>query len=432
MSLREFIHQCRLSSEVVDIHTPVDADAFLSALLCAHKQENSSVPIMLFHKIEGSSFSLVANLFGTNKRIDSVLSHANVPLVKRMQEMPSRIESWKNFCAYIRQEFTCAQVTASERRFEFMELNSLYALPQLRCWAGDSRPYFSLPTVFTRAYATGDINAGVYRLSPISPRSLTLNWRPGSRAYARWRAYADRDERMPISVALGVDPALTFASLFPLPDIGNELAFWGFVRNRAQSMELNAAGLPAPLCAEIILEGYVDSVKLHPEGSFANHTGYYTDSALCPVMQVDSIRVREAAIMPVTVVGPPPTENAMLGATVWKLLFVFIQRELPCLLHLVCPAETSYLPVLLLQVQAPRSFKEWGVIKHTIQQHSLLSRAHTLILLDQTADISDPKLVYWYCMNLHNHSFHVLKSGMRVVDGVAWRYQGKRRVLRNQ
>jgi len=217
--------------------------------------------------------------------------------------------------------------------------------------------------------------------------------------------------------------------MFPLPGVGTELAFWGFMRGSARALRYNSERLPLPMDAEIVMEGYVDPFQLHEEGSYANHTGFYTESVPCPVMHIDNIRARDDAIMPITLVGPPPTENALLGTTIWQHLFVYIRRELPFLLHLSCPVETAYLPVIILQVKSPKSVSEWTDRKRIIQQHSILRRVHTLVLVDESTDISTFKLIYWHSMNLGLESYFVADSGMRVVDGVLWRYQGKRKVL---
>ncbi|MFO7831926.1 MAG: UbiD family decarboxylase [Desulfuromonadaceae bacterium] len=428
MSLREFIHQHRCLSEVVDIHTISVSDTSLSGQIYSQMQMRAP-SIMLCHNADWGSFSVVANLFATEDRLNRVLEHGGESLSYRLDQLPSCIGSWSDFCAYLRRDYGDIEFSEIESDATFTELDSLYALPQIRYWSGDSRAYFSLPTVFTRDFDSGEVNAGIYRLSPLDSKTLSVNWRIGSRAYNLWRVYADRGLKMPVTVAMGVDPALAFAAMFPLPDVGAELAFWGFLRGGVQNVHFNNDGLPAPADAEVVIEGYVDPDLLLEEGSFANHTGFYTESVPCPVIHVSSIWARRDAIIPITVVGPPSTENGLLGANIWELLFVYIRRELPCLIDLICPAETSHLPVLIVQVQAPETIAEWITRKRAIQRHLILQRAHTLILVDDTSDISSSKLIYWHCMNLERDSYIISDSGMRIVDAVLWRYQGRRKVL---
>lgn len=428
MSLREFIYQHSRLSEVEDIHTMSGSDTSLSAHIHAQRRARAS-SIMRFHCSDWGSFSVVANLFATEERLNRVLEYAGESLANRLESLPSNIGCWSDFCAYVRHDYGDIAVSENETNYALTELDSLYALPQIRYWPSDSRTYFSLPTVFTRAFDSGEVNAGIYRLSPLDFKTMTVNWRTGSRVYNQWRLYAKSGLKMPVTVAMGVDPALTFAAMFPLPDVGAELPFWGFIRGSGQKILFNSDGLPTPVDAEVVIEGYVDPEQLIEEGSFANHTGFYTESVPCPVIHVSSIRACRDAIMPITVVGPPPTENGFLGSNVWQLLFVYIRRELPYLLNLICPEETSYLPVLILQVEAPETISEWYKRKSTIVQHSILKGVHTLILVDETSDISSSKLIYWHCMNLEKDSYVISNSGMRIVDGILWRYQGKRKVI---
>lgn len=428
MSLREFIYQHNAICEVADIRALVDPDTQMGEQIHAQMQKRNPA-IMWFHNLAGTPFSVVANLFATQERLNRVLSYAGKSVAQRLEQLTSNVENWTTFCTYIRQKYPCVLESASASEVSCSEIDSLYDLPQIRYWSGDTSTYFSLPTVFSCDFDSDEINAGIYRLSPIDAKRLTINWRRGSSAYSTWQGYASRGERMPLTIAMGVDPALTFASMFPLPEVGAELALWSFIRGSSQRLRCNRDGLPVPEDAEIVIEGYVDPCQRHEEGSFANHTGFYTESAPCPIMHVNSIRARHDAVMPITLVGPPPTENTLLGSTIWQLLFVYIRRELPYLTHLICPIETANLPVVIIQTQAPTDVAVWEERKRVIRQHSVLKRIHTLILVDEKTDISNLKCIYWHCMNLETESYSLNDSPMRIIDGVLWRYQGKRKVI---
>jgi 4-hydroxy-3-polyprenylbenzoate decarboxylase len=429
MSFRTFLQQHRYLFEVEDILAEVDPQLELSARVYACMQRSASPPLMWFHSLKDNPYAVVANLFGSRMRTERILRYGGADLHRRLEQVPASVQSWQQFCEYLQCDYSPGEFLDPEKSVSLTELPDLRALPWIRYWKGDSGAYFSLPVVFTRIYSSEEINAGVYRLCPIGVRSLTLNWRPGSGAYTRWRQYADRGERMRVSIVLGVDPRLIFAALFPLPSQGAELALWNFICGSQQNFTLNSEGLPLPYSSEILLEGYVDPDRLHPEGSFANHSGFYTASVPCPVMYIERIRARPDAIMPITVVGPPRTENGLIGAYVWELLSVFLQREFPFLCKLISPPETANLPLVILQIEAPASPAEWGDMKKVLVSHPVLARVHTLILVDEDTDTSDPGLIFWHCMNQESRDFSVLHGGMRVVDGVRWRYGPRRRVV---
>lgn len=428
MSLRDYIYKKNQQTEVEDIYSVVDADIALSAQVYKHRC-SSTQKLMWFHNVDGTTCSVVSNLFSTTAEIEKLLSCDGCLLSQRISALPANIHTWDDLCAYIRAEYAVLPIQSRDVDPTYNSLKSLYKLPQVRYWAGDSRAYFSLATTFSRAWEAEEINAGIYRLSVVGPRTLIVNWRPGSRAHTAWQGYATRLEKMPVTIALGVDPRLTFASLFPLPASGSELSFWGFMRAQRQQVCMNDAGLPIPSGAEVLLQGYVEPLQLRHEGSYANHTGYYTDSIPCPVIQIQEMQMRPDAIVPITVVGPPPTESSVLGSHVWKLLAVLLRRECPFILELVCPQETSHLPVLIIQVSTPKNTQEWELWREVILNHPILSRSHTLILIEESTAIANFSHLYWHCMNQGISCFSSPRPDLRVVDGVGWLFNGRRKVV---
>lgn len=427
MPLRTYICQQNQLGDVEHVHAAVAADIDLSMRI--FQRMRSHKPALLwFHRVSGTSCSVVANLFATSARIEHLLCSSDRTLTQRLSALPPHVRTWEDFCTHIRTDYAVLTTPPGARAYSSVALNSLHELPQVRYWEGDSHPYFSLATLFSRAWGTTEINAGIYRLCVVGPHTLTVNWRAGSRAHAAWQGYAARAERMPVTIALGVDPTLTFASLFPLPASGSELSFWNFIRAGRQQINVNAAGLPLPPGAEVVLQGYVDPTQLQHEGSYANHTGFYTRSVPCPIIQVEQICMRSNAIIPVTLVGPPPTESALLGTQVWQLLAVLLQRECPFILTLTSPPETSHLPVLIIQVSAPATALIWERWRNIVLDHPILGRAHTLILVDTTTDTANFRHMYWHCMNQELECYTNPRPGLRLVDGVSWRFKGKKKV----
>ncbi|MDY0212323.1 MAG: UbiD family decarboxylase [Desulfuromonadaceae bacterium] len=429
MPLREHIHQLSKLGDVAHIRHEVDADIDLSTQayrrMCARATE-----LTWFHHVKDTTCSVIANLFATTEKIEQLLSNAGLSLAQRLNALPLHILTWTDFSAYVRAEYAEVAAHHDVDTTVYAELGSLYELPMVRYWEGDSHPYFSLATLFSQARGAVETNAGIYRLATVGPRTLTVNWRAGSRAYTVWQDYASQAERMPVTIALGVDPALTFASMFPLPESGSELSFWGFIRAQPQQVDTNSYGLPLPQGAEVLLQGYVEPSQLLHEGSYANHTGFYTQSDLCPVIHIEKIHMHYDAIVPVTVVGPPPTESALLGAQVWSLLTVLLRRECPFILAVVCPQETSHLPVVIVQVSTPNTEQIWGLWRNTILNHSILGRTHTLILVDEATDCADFRHIYWHCMNQEVACYSVPRPSLRVIDGVCWRFNGRKKVER--
>ena len=83
---------------------------------------------------------------------------------------------------------------------------------------------------------------------------------------------------MPVAIALGGDPALTYCASAPLPPGIDEYLFAGFLRGEAVRMVKGVAtDLEVPADADLVIEGWVDpSSPLVREGPFGDHTGFYS------------------------------------------------------------------------------------------------------------------------------------------------------------
>ncbi|CAI8020031.1 Uncharacterized protein AF_0209 [Geodia barretti] len=99
-----------------------------------------------------------------------------------------------------------------------------------------------------------------------------------------------QQERMPVAVALGGDPATIWTGSAPIPPDMDEMAVAGFIREEAvELVKAKTCDLLVPAHAEIVLEGYVIPGDERPEGPFGDHTGYYSAAEPYPVFHVTAI-----------------------------------------------------------------------------------------------------------------------------------------------
>ena len=96
---------------------------------------------------------------------------------------------------------------------------------------------------------------------------------------------------MPVAVALGGDPAHTFAATAPLPENIDEYMLSGFLRKKhVELVKCITCDLHVPADADIVLEGYVDTTEdLFLEGPFGDHTGFYSLPDMYPKFHITCI-----------------------------------------------------------------------------------------------------------------------------------------------
>ena len=111
-------------------------------------------------------------------------------------------------------------------------------------------------------------------------------------------AVAERlGQRLPVAIAIGCDPVVSYAARAPLPGDIDEYLFAGFLRGeRVEMVDCLTVPLQVPAHAQIVLEGYVEPGERAPEGPFGDHTGFYTPVEPFPVLHVECMTMQRDPI----------------------------------------------------------------------------------------------------------------------------------------
>src|SRR4029079_15671512 len=122
---------------------------------------------------------------------------------------------------------------------------------------------------------TGTRNVGMYRMQVIDRSSTFMHWQ--MHKDGRADLLASEDGRIPVAVALGLDPVTAYSASAPLPKHLDEFMLAGFLRGEpVELVKAKTVDLEVPANAEIVLEGTIQKGEVGLEGPFGDHTGYYT------------------------------------------------------------------------------------------------------------------------------------------------------------
>ena len=148
------------------------------------------------------------------------------------------------------------------------------------------------------------LNAGAYRAQVHDKKTVGLCMAKGHHGWIHREKYFARGERMPVVMVLGGDPLAFFYGGVEAPYGTFELDIIGGMRGRPTKMvKGKVTGLPFPANAEVVIEGWVDPVKRHPEGPFGEWTGHYAGGVRdLPVIDIEAIYHRNDPIL----LGVPP------------------------------------------------------------------------------------------------------------------------------
>lgn len=400
--LRAFIRLLEARGELQRVAAEVDPYLEIAAITDCVSKGAGGGRALLFERVRGHRFPVATNLFGSRRRTAWALGVESAEtLAARLERelaMVTGSAATRLLSILTRPEFAPLQVAEAACR-EFKEPAADFSLlPALQAWPADGGRFLTLPQVFTRDPDTGEGNCGMYRMQIFDSNTAGLHWRPGSDAARHHAAWRRRGETMPVVVAIGGDPVLTYASGVSLPSGIDELAYAGFLRGAPLAMSPCAScDLEAPAAAEFLLEGYVEPFEERLEGPFGNHTGSYAPPAPCPVFRLTTLSRRNEAIYPCTLVGPPPMENCWLAKANERLLLPLLRIDFPEIADLNFPIETAFHGCALLSV---RDMAGGGrELLRALWQSRFFRSSRLLVLLGEGVDVQEPAQAYWQVVN---------------------------------
>ncbi|MEJ2699814.1 MAG: UbiD family decarboxylase, partial [Desulfuromonadales bacterium] len=284
----------------------------------------------------------------------------------------------------------------------------------LRAWPGDGGRFLTLPQVFTADPATGRTNCGMYRLQILDGARAAVHFGPGSdggRHLAAWQAIG---KPMPAAIALGGDPALTYAAGAPLPAGVEEAAFAGFLRQKPLDMtRCLTCDLTVPAAAEFVIEGWFEPGETALEGPFGNHTGYYVPAAPAPVFRVAALTHRTGPLYPCTVVGPPPMEDCYLAKATERLFLPLLRVDFPEIRDLNMPLEGIFHGCALLSIRKSAPGQARRLIG-ALWKGGFLKSSRLLVILDEDVDVQDLSRSFWRTINNVDPGRDVVLEGRRL------------------
>ena len=291
--------------------------------------ENSGTDYPVLMNMMGSD-RRIAMALGVNdleeisERIDNLLKGALSPknnLWDKLKMLPLLKDAAKWFPHKSNSRGECQEVVwrGEEAR--------LSRLPILTSWGCDGGPFITLPMVATVDPESGIPNLGMYRMQIFDDKTTGMHWHRHKTGARHYDAYKRLGKRMPVSVAIGGDPAYIYSATAPMPDNMDEMLLAGMLRQKpVKLVKCLTNDLYVPADCDFVLEGYVDPAEeLTVEGPFGDHTGFYSLTDLYPKFHIEAITSRRDAIYPATIVGVPPMEDAYIAKATERIFLAPIR-----------------------------------------------------------------------------------------------------------
>ena len=407
--LRDFIAQLEKMGELKRIAVEVDPKLEMTEI--ADRVLRAGGPALLFEKPKGGTMPVLANLFGTVKRVALGMG----------EDDPARLREVGKLLAYLKEpeppkglrdawdkwpvlkqvlNMTPKEVKGApcqEIVWEGADVD-LSRLPIQHCWPGDVAPLITWGLTVTKGPHKKRQNLGIYRQQVIAPNKLIMRWlaHRGGALDFREHTLAHPGEPFSVAVALGADPATILGAVTPVPDTLSEYQFAGLLRGaKTEVVKCLGNDLQVPASAEIVLEGVIHSGETALEGPYGDHTGYYNEQETFPVFTVERITLRRDPIYHSTYTGKPPDEPAILGVALNEVFVPLLQKQFPEITDFYLPPEgCSYrMAVVSMKKAYPGHAKRvmfgvWSFLRQFMYTKFIL-------VTDDDVDVRDWKEVMW-------------------------------------
>ncbi|MGL5436521.1 MAG: UbiD family decarboxylase [Lachnospiraceae bacterium] len=272
----------------------------------------------------------------------------------------------------------------------------------------DAGPYITLGMCYASNPENGDSDVTIHRMCLQSKDEISIFLQPGARHIGYFREVAEaRGEALPISISIGVDPAIEIASCFepPTTPLGyDELQAAGAIRKEpvelVKCLTINERAIAN---AEYVIEGEIlpgvriredvnsDTGKAMPE--FPGYCGPANPEL--PVIKVKAVTTRKNPIMQ-TCIGPSEEHVSMAGIPTEASILAMVEKAMPGRLQNVYCASSGggkYIAVMQFKKSVPSD--EGRQRQAALLAFSAFAELKHVFLVDEDVDCFDEKDVLW-------------------------------------
>jgi UbiD family decarboxylase len=280
--------------------------------------------------------------------------------------------------------------------------NGLESLPVPISTPGfDAAPFFTAACVVTRDPDTGVQNMGTYRGHLKSSNRLGMMMLANLRAggLEHWKKYKARGERMPVAIVVGCPPLVNFQGPQKLRLGVDELGVAGALAGRPiKAIRAHSVDLIIPAEAEVVIEGYVETEFLEPEGPFGESHGYVALEDYNMAIKVTAITRRKKAIITSIISQVTPSESSVIKKLAYEPLYLAHLRDTLAIkgikrvvLH---EALTNLRKVVFLQFAAGSTKTEiWRALHGSMTLQAAIGKF--VIAIDEDIDPGNVDAVLW-------------------------------------
>ena len=314
--LREFLVTLEAEGQLVRVKDEVSPEPDIGAAGRAAANLKNS-PAVLFEKVKGYKYSVVTNVHGSWQNHALMMGMPkDTPVKEQFFELNRR---WDKFPVppkvVARKDAPCKENVINEN------INLFDILPLYRINDQDGGFFISKASVVSGDPEFPDdlnkMNVGTYRIQVKDVDRVGMQCLAFHDIAVQLEKAEAENKPLPVAIALGNNPLVTFMASTPVSYNQNEYEFVGALQDGVP-IEIvkadTADNLFVPAGAEVVLEGYILPRVRTVEGPFGEFPGSYSGARLQTEVKITRITYRTNPIFENLYLGIPWTEIDYLMA----------------------------------------------------------------------------------------------------------------------
>lgn len=361
-------------------------------------------PAMMFNNVKGfNDTRVLIGLMASRKRVGLMFHHDYQTLGQFLNEAVTK-PVWPTM---VEEKDAPAHEVIHRATDEDFDIRKLVAAPTNT--PRDAGPYITVGVVAGSSMDKSKSDVTIHRMVLEDKDKIGIYIMPGGRHIGAFaEEYEKANQPMPITISIGLDPAITIGATFepPTTPFGyNELGVAGAIRK--QPVEL-VKGVTvdenAIARAEYTLEGYImpneriqEDINTHTGKAMPEFPGYDGDAnPALQVIKVTAVTHRKENPIMQSVIGPSEEHVSMAGIPTEASILSLVERAIPGkVLNVYNPPAGGGKLMTIMQIHKENAADEGIQRQAALLAFSAFKELKTVILVDDDVDIFDMNDVIW-------------------------------------
>ncbi|KRM79038.1 3-octaprenyl-4-hydroxybenzoate carboxy-lyase [Lapidilactobacillus dextrinicus DSM 20335] len=361
-------------------------------------------PAMMFNNVKGfNDTRVLIGLMASRKRVGLMFHHDYQTLGQFLNEAVTK-PVWPTM---VEEKDAPAHEVIHRATDEDFDIRKLVAAPTNT--PRDAGPYITVGVVAGSSMDKSKSDVTIHRMVLEDKDKIGIYIMPGGRHIGAFaEEYEKANQPMPITISIGLDPAITIGATFepPTTPFGyNGLGVAGAIRQ--QPVEL-VKGITvdenAIARAEYTLEGYImpneriqEDINTHTGKAMPEFPGYDGDAnPALQVIKVTAVTHRKENPIMQSVIGPSEEHVSMAGIPTEASILSLVERAIPGkVLNVYNPPAGGGKLMTIMQIHKENAADEGIQRQAALLAFSAFKELKTVILVDDDVDIFDMNDVIW-------------------------------------